>query len=173
VRREREPAVGGMTKLFHQLSPEDQQAVRHLYAMYDEQKELGSHGDTRTLLEQYNVEPDIAEAVHAGIDKDYVATELQRRRRKGNADLTLQPLTRRDHLEAAVDAHTDGNDGVSNDTSGAESFANDALNTNPKSEVRPATKARDRFNDRFTPGLTWREQPEAVRKAYLNRDRKG
>jgi hypothetical protein len=108
VRREREPAVGGMTKLFHRLPAQDQQFVRQFHADYDDQKDMGSHGNPRRVLERYGVSADVAEAVHAGIDKDYVAAELQRRRRKDNSDLTLPPLTRRDHLDAAIDAHGPG-----------------------------------------------------------------
>ena len=105
VRREREPVIGGMTKLLYSLSAEDQKIVRQVANEYENQRELGRWGDPKKILVKYGVDADIAEVVADALANDYVAAQLIRRRRKGNRDLELPPLTRKDHASAAYDAH--------------------------------------------------------------------
>jgi len=142
VRRERDSAVGGMTKLLYSLSPQDQQIVRHVANQYASKKELG--GDhAKKLLEQHQVDPELADAVLAGLEKDYVAAELQSRRRtqSGHNDLELPALTRRDHLEAALDAHA----------------------PTPKPKLSEATQEYDEHVDKLDKGRSYSEQPRETR----------
>lgn len=106
VRRVKEPAVGGMTKLLYRLPPEEQRLVKEVVTKYADQRELGRYGDPQRVLTPHGVSSKLADAVTDAFEMDYVAAELQRRHRKDNSDLELPELDRRDYINGAIDAHT-------------------------------------------------------------------
>lgn len=104
VRAEREPGVGGMTRVLYALPPQDRAAVQQAANWYAHERDLGRHGDTSRVLKHFDVSEDVARKVVDGLEVDWVANELQKRR-SGDGDKPLPPLTRRDYLDAAADAH--------------------------------------------------------------------
>jgi hypothetical protein len=107
ARVEHEPDVGGMTRLLHALSPEEQRQIREVANLYANARDMGRHGHgvRKDLLDAFDLPADLAEAVINGLEVDYVAAELQRRR-GSDADRPLPALTRRDYIGAAIDAHS-------------------------------------------------------------------
>jgi hypothetical protein len=95
---------GDMTKLLHQLPEDDRAKVREVANLYADQRDAGRHGRPDDVLEAFEVDKATAEAVVNGLEVDYVAAELQRRR-GSDADRPLPELTRRDYIDAALEAH--------------------------------------------------------------------
>lgn len=106
VRSVKEPTPGGMTKVLATLPPEDRQRVTEIANLYAHQRDCGRHGRPQDVLDAFDVPRDVAEAVVDGLEVDYVAAELQRRR-GSDGDRPLPELTRRDYIDAAFDAHSD------------------------------------------------------------------
>lgn len=105
VRAEREPGVGGMTRVLYALPPEERAAVQQAANWYAHERDLGRHGDVSKVTKHFDVSDDVARKVVDGLEVDYVANELQKRR-PGDGAQPLPELTRRDYIEAAVHAHT-------------------------------------------------------------------
>jgi hypothetical protein len=105
VRSVKEPTPGGMTKIMFTLPPEDRQRVTEVANLYAHQRDCGRHGRPQDVLDAYAIDKETAEAVVDGLEMDYVAAELQRRR-PTDADRPLPELTRRDYIGAAIDAHS-------------------------------------------------------------------
>ena len=95
---------GGTTRALYSLPEEEQKQVREVVNLYHEHKEFGRHGHPEFVLDAFDVDKDVADAVEAGLEMDYVAAALQHKR-GSDADLPIPELTRRDHLDAAFDAH--------------------------------------------------------------------
>lgn len=105
VRSVKEPTPGGMTKLLHSLPEDDRQRATEVANLYATHRDAGRHGRPQDVLDAFAVDKETAEAVVDGLEMDYVAAELQRRR-PTDGDKPLPELTRRDYIGAALDAHS-------------------------------------------------------------------
>lgn len=95
-------APGRMKTILEALPADD---VTRLIAgsnYYSHQVEIGRHGDVAKAAAEMEVDPDVARRIHEGMEVDTVCTALQNRR--SDADLPIEPPTRRDVIGAALDS---------------------------------------------------------------------
>lgn len=95
---------GRMRSVLEALDPEDRARLIEGANVYDHEVAMGRHGSREKACEELEVDPTVARRVHDGLQVEYVCHQLQAR--KSDADLPPPPLTRRDVLSAAFDAHT-------------------------------------------------------------------
>jgi hypothetical protein len=93
---------GRMKTIIEALPADDAARLIAGATHYDHQVQLGRHGDPDYAAREMEVDPDVARRIHEGMEVDTVCTALQNRR--SDADLPIEPPTRRDVIGAALDS---------------------------------------------------------------------
>jgi hypothetical protein len=96
---------GETTRLIASLPLVERAEAAAAIEAYHEEKQLGRHGDTQRLLDSWGGDRETVEALEEGAAIDHVTRALIERR-GSDGDRPLPELTRRDYLDAAIDAHS-------------------------------------------------------------------
>jgi hypothetical protein len=96
--------VGGASRLFNNLRPEDQLSVADAVRRYDHELEMGRHGSTAKLVNELGLDKEQAQDLqrfHSAAYADEIAIGLEAR----NREVDVPPLNSRDHVLAAFELH--------------------------------------------------------------------
>ena len=102
------PDVGEMTRALRRMNPEEQALVAEIGDRLIDQRELGRHGNTDRIFDEYEIPKEDRPTINRMLDAaetDDLAVSLQRRMGT-DVDLPLPPPTSRDETAAAYEAHT-------------------------------------------------------------------
>lgn len=102
------PAIGGVTRALRMLAPEHRPLVAEIGDAAISERELGRHGSTTKVYDEYQVPKEMrpaADQILDAVEADDLAVSLQRRVGT-DADRPPPDLTSRDFVEAAYELHT-------------------------------------------------------------------
>jgi hypothetical protein len=95
---------GDTVRVLKRLPPHQANHLARAIEVLDEIKDMGRHGNPDGVSELFGVDKQILESMHSHGQDEYIVSKLLERR-GSDADLGIPPLTRGDHISAALDAH--------------------------------------------------------------------
>lgn len=99
--------IGAMSRAFRNLAdPKELGTVMAFMDNLEHQEQMGRHGDMKSVIKDYRADEAVATKAFSALQVDQVTAEVIQRRGGSDAERPLPPLTSRDFVEAAFQAHS-------------------------------------------------------------------